>query len=457
MREKQKKIVEEFVATLFEANDEIDKLIVRGERAQALGLLGECQQCALQVGTIIEDSEGEGFITVELLEAYCEMVYHLYEAIAGQAQVNHGKEIKRLRKQLIRIETSVKNDVTVRREAVFLPYKASMWDALESVWKAADEDEECDAYVIPIPYYDRKADGSFGEMHYEGDQLPDYVPVTHYEKFNFEEHHPELIFIHNPYDDMNLVTSVHPFFYSKNLKNFTERLVYIPYFVWAEIKPDNEKAIAKMRHFCTTPGVLNADKVIVQSEDMRQIYINVLSEEMGEQTRPVWEEKILGLGSPKLDKVTGTDPDDVEIPDEWRRIIERPDGSRKKIILYNTSITALLEKSEAMIEKMKDVFRFFKEVQDEVAFLWRPHPLIPATIESMRPQLWKEYKKLMDDFRAEGWGIYDDTPDVDRAVLISDGYYGDGSSVTVLYRQTGKPVMIQDVDILTGESGAGNR
>ena len=66
----------------------------------------------------------------------------------------------------------------MRIEAVFLPYKASMWDSLESVWKAADEDPDCDAYVIPIPYFDRNPDGSFGPMHDERLDYPDNVPVT---------------------------------------------------------------------------------------------------------------------------------------------------------------------------------------------------------------------------------------------------------------------------------------
>lgn len=44
-------------------------------------------------------------------------------------------------------------------------------------------------------------------------------------------------------------------------------------------------------------------------------------------------------------------------------------------------------------------------------------------------------------------GIYDDISDMYAAIAVSDGYYGDGSSVVQLYRQTGKPVMIQNVEI----------
>ena len=93
----------------------------------------------------------------------------------------------------IRIANSIAHDVEVCREVVFLPYKASMWDSLESVWKAADEDPGCDAYVIPIPYYDKNPDGSFRELHYEGGEYPKDVPVVWYEDYDFEKRRPDMM------------------------------------------------------------------------------------------------------------------------------------------------------------------------------------------------------------------------------------------------------------------------
>ncbi len=335
---------------------------------------------------------------------------------------------------------------------VFLPYKASMWDSLESVWKAADEDEDTDAYVIPIPYYDKNPDGSFREEHYEGDLYPEYVPITKYDAYDFEGRRPDMIFIHNPYDSSNYVTSVHPFFYSGNLKQFTDELIYIPYFVMGEINPDDEAAVENVKHLCITQGVMNADKVIVESKKVKKIYVNVLTAFMKEQTkedtRDYWEKKILGLGSPKMDKVAITRKEDVAVPKEWRNIIEKPDGSWKKIIFYNTSVQALLNHNEKMNQKIKAVLRVFQESREEVALLWRPHPLIEATIQSVRPGLWEEYKEIVDTYRAEGWGIYDDTADLDRAIALSDAYYGDWSSVVQLCQEKGMPVMIQDVEVL---------
>lgn len=444
MRKFQKQQILDVIQSLHMLHGEIkDSLNGKGyETAQAV--LADCQEAAIQIGEVIEQIEGTGTQAVSCLEQYCENVYQTSVQVE---EISAQNAYDSLEGSLMKAENDVRN-MPAKLETVFLPYKASMWDSLESVWKAADEDPNCDAYVIPIPYYDKNPDGSFKEMHYEGDQYPNYVPVTNYEEYDFENRKPDMIYIHNPYDEANYVTSVHPFFYAKNLKKFTEKLVYIPYFILEEISPDNEQAVKNMEHFCTLPGVFHADRVIVQSEDMRQIYINVLSEAVGEKSRPVWEQKILGLGSPKIDKVVNTTKEDLDIPEEWLDIIRKPDGSYKKIIFYNTSVDALLNNDEQMLIKMKDVFKVFKENKDEIALLWRPHPLMQTTISSMRPQLRDEYQKIIDEYKEEGWGIYDDTADVDRAVILSDAYYGDGSSVVQLYQQTGKPIMLQNVCIL---------
>ena len=455
MRKAQKRQIDETIRQMEEAHNEVKRCAEQKNIVQAQEFLSDCQNAAIAIGTLIEDTEGEGHPTVTALEEYCEQVYRIHENLAAEG-VNTNKIYKSLRQKLIKVENSIRNDIKIRTEIVFMPYKASMWDSLESVWKAADADPNCDAYVIPISYFDKNPDGSFKEEHYEGDQYPDYVPITRYDKFDFKKHMPDVIFIHNAYDDWNLVTSVHPDFYSRNLKKYTEELVYIPYFVLGEIEPDNEQAVEGMKHLCFMPGIINADKVIVQSENMKKIYVREYlkaakeSGLMGKHLdREYLEKKFLGTGSPKIDKILNTKKENLEIPEEWLKIIQKPDGSRKKIIFYNTSVGALLQYNERMLRKMEYVFATFKEKKNEIALLWRPHPLIKATVESMRPQLWGEYNRLVKKYIEEGWGIYDDTADLNRAIEISDAYYGDGSSIVPLYQQTGKPIMMQNVE--TGE------
>lgn len=438
--------------TLKKANQILEKLLNTNEQEALIALLTDCQECAITIGNQIEGIYGNDLACIHVLEEYCEAIYQI---ATGKEQSGRTESYALALQKLEETENLIEQEIPNKQEVVFFPYKASMWDSLESVYLSAKEDETCEVYCVPIPYFDRNADGSLGEMHYEGKEYPANIEITDWEQYDFEKRRPDVVYIHNPYDASNFVTCVHPKYFSSNLKKYTEKLVYIPYFVLEEIEPDNQETIDSMKHFCFLPGVIYADRVIVQSEKMRQIYINEYIKAAQMQGIPAdrkqLEEKILGLGSPKLDKVLNTKREDLDVPEEWMKIIQKSDGSRKKIIFYNTSINGVLQNDEKMLDKMEDVFRIFKENQDEVALLWRPHPLIKSTIQSMRPRLWARYEKIVERYQEEGWGIYDDTADMDRAVVLSDAYYGDMSSVVQLYQKTGKQVMIQEIYCLSSE------
>jgi hypothetical protein len=445
MRKNHQKQISELLKTLGEAHDEIKSRLLSGDIPSVMRLLSDCQDGAAQAGSFIEKLEGGGTKTVTLLEEYCESLYKTgleteYSNANGESAA---KRVKRLQARLVAIENSVKTELAPDRiEIAFIPYKASMWDALESVWLAAKDDPACDAYVIPAPYYDRMPDGSFGRMHYEGKQYPDYVPITDWRDYDFEELRPDMIFTHNPYDGGNLVTGIHPDFYCERLKAFTDLLVYIPYFVTIDDVPE---------HFCVCAGTIHANRVIVQSDKIRQTYIRVFKEFekknncRGRFGKP--ETKFVALGSPKFDKVLSTKREDCEIPRAWRKLIEKPDGTRKHIIFYNTSIAAILESNERYLEKLRSVLDTFR-YRDDVVLWWRPHPLNEATYGSMRPQLLREYESIVAEYRRAGLGIYDDTADLHRAIAQSDAYYGDWSSLVVMYGLTGKPMMVQNLYFL---------
>ena len=362
---------------------------------------------------------------------------------------NDYREILALSQELCgQVGSQLKEEKQFKKEIVFLPYKASMWDSMESVWQAAvDDSEHAIAYVVPIPYVDRTPDGNVRECHCETEKFPEYVPVINFRHIDLERMRPDIIIIHNPYDEYNAVTSVDAKYYSKNLKNWTDKLVYIPYFVLEEIDTEDEKALDSIAHFIFDGrGVLNADLTIVQSENMREAYLRLL-EKYTNQNRGYWEKRILGLGSPKIDKVLSTKREDIQLPEKWERVIKKADGTRKKVIFYNMSLSVLLKHKDKLLDKVEWVFDQFRERQDEVAMLWRPHPLFEATIQSMVPELWKRYQRIVKRYRREKWGIYDDSEDMHRAIAVSDGYYGDGSSLVELFRVLKKPIMMQDMEM----------
>lgn len=465
MRQARKREILSFIDSLQQAHGEIKEAMGKRDRASAQVMLAECQEFAVELGKTIEETEGESCVTVSHVEEYCETLFRVFEAINSSETGNSSgksnavsdanRAYKLLKKQLLKVENSVKNDIPLHREVVFFPYKASMWDSLESIYMAAKKDSNCVAYCVPIPYFDLNTDHSFGIMHYEGSEYPKDIEIVDWKTYHFEERRPDAIFIHNPYDEWNNVTSVHPRFYAKNLREYTDQLVYIPYFILNEIKLNDtarREKVDAMKHFCFTPGTIYAHKVIVQSEDMRQIYIDEYIKEAGQLqisvAREKLEEKILGLGSPKIDKVENTRKEELDVPEEWLKVIEKPDGTWKKIIFYNTGISALLSKNERWIDKIENVFEIMKKNQDNVALIWRPHPLIENTIRSMRPELLLRYEMIREQYKKEQWGIYDNTADLDRSIAMSDVYYGDGSSVIQLFLQIGKPIMVQNVNVL---------
>lgn len=445
MRRKQKQRVEELFGQMKAENDRIRDCIEQKEISSVKQLLEECQNTAISLGTFIERVEGEGHPTVSLLEEYCELIYRMHENTADEtepnktgsdtaefgsnktipnvaesdintgANINHEYQI--IGQQLSKISDSIDQDIRIRLEVVFLPYKASMWDSLESVWQAADADPDCDAYVIPIPYFERNQDRSFREMHYEAEQFPDEVPITKYTEYNIEKNQPDMVFIHNPYDGANFVTSVHPFFYSDNLKKYTDCLVYIPYYA-------TTGGMSEDQELC--PVYIHADYIVIQSKGIRAYF-----------DKRIPDRKFLALGSPKFDSVIHKCQNPPLPSKEWAEKIQD-----RKVYFYNTSLSGMLANTDGFLKKMRYVFDVFKGRKD-ACLLWRPHPLMESTLDSLRKTYRPLYETLKREFIEKNIGILDTTADIEKTIALSDVYIGDsGTSVTSLFGVVGKPMFI---------------
>jgi len=399
--------------------------------AQAAGRNEDCRQLAQGTYNFICNIGLRGSQTAVLLKEYLGM---LNNGVGGEA--SHDVLTERLNHIWFNAQSEFQAN---KIEVAFLSYKASMSDSLESIYFAAKTDPNCDAHWIPIPYFDRRPDGSMGEMHYEGaEYYADGITVTDWKKYNIEARRPDIIFTFNPYDGGNHVTSVHPDFYCERLRNLTELLVYVPYFV------SSENAGELPEHFCISAGSVYAHKVIVQSEKIRAGYIRAHKNHYGDKLdhaigRP--EDRFIALGSPKFDKVINSKREDFALPDAWSNLI-----GDKKVVLYNSSLGTILLDTERYLLKIRSVLDTFRKRKDVVLW-WRPHPLSDATYRSMRPHVMYEYKKIVTDFVREGWGIFDDTPDLHRALAWTDAYYGDSSSLVALYECTKKPIMIQSLRV----------
>ncbi len=448
MRTFQKQQILDIIDSIYEVQEQVKLFIVKGEWLTAQNLLADCQETAVEVGSIIEELDGTIDSIIVALEEYCKALFIVYKGVSTKEwDTNSYEESSR---KLDEFRNRISEDIISRLEVVFLPYKASMWDSLESIYLAAIADPNCDAYVVPIPYFDRTSNGALGNMHYEGTQYPKEIPVVDWQSYNIESRKPDIIYIHNPYDNYNLVTSIHPNFYGERLKKYTRQLVYVPYFVLEEIDSDDFIQTRGMRHFCFLPGTIYADKVVLQSENIRRVYINEYKSELQKRNLKIddqeIEEKFIALGSPKFDKVIKAQSEKYSIPSEWLKIIQKSDGSFKKIVFYNTTIGAMLEDTPQMLQKVQSVFDYFEQRKETLALLWRPHPLLESTFKSMRPEYYPVYRQLIGYFKSKQIGILDQTADLEKSIALSDVYYGDRSSVIPLFCAIGKRALVQNIN-----------
>ena len=361
------------------------------------------------------------------LEAICEILYEF-----SLHKCNDERDFSSLADAFEEILKNM-SDIVVTYRVAFLPYKAAMWDSLESVWQEFAQDERFETSVVAIPYYVANRISGEWEFNYDGDIFPDYVPVVNYEQYDLSVMKPDLVFVHNPFDEFNNVTSVNPIYYSAELKKHCGKLIYLPYYVNAGILTEG---------YVNLPLLRRADYIVLQSERMKE----------GCRDYPYYD-RILPYGSPKFDKIISC-MKDAEFPKEWDI---KEDMASKKRLLLNTTISDLLRNNSKLIAKLKAFFALVKD-RDDVIIVWRPHPLLEATLKSMRTELYEDYLSLINFFLDNGVGIMDKTGDVAKAIAACDAYIGSSySSMIALFEAANKPIYAFDSENYMMENSAAEK
>lgn len=263
--------------------------------------------------------------------------------------------------------------VQVKLNVIFMPYNITMWDSLESIYLACKEDEDCVAKVVPIPYFDISQNPPV--MHFDFDKYDKNIDLVNYEDFDLETEEPDIIYVHNIYDDGNTLTSVLPEFYTRNLKKYTDMLVYSPYCV-----PNFLKQYSDNQHSYTFDlyGANNIDRFVCAGDFVKKEGLK----------SNIPKEKILNLGTPKFDSLIKHINDDIKYPKEW---IEKSEG--KRVVLFSTSINYFVlqnDPSQNAITNFCDAICRFSEIlqkfkDDDIFVIWRPHPLTRTFISKIHP------------------------------------------------------------------------
>ena len=309
-------------------------------------------------------------------------------------------------------------DIPTQIEIAFMPYKVSMWDSMESIWKEAIKDKDCICNVVPIPYYELDESGKAIRLCYEGNLFPKNINIINYKEYGLERIKPDIIYIHNPFDEYNRLTMIEPRYFSNNLNKYTDMLVYIPYFVAGSYKDEEEH-----KNTCYLPGPLNATKVIVQSKEQEKLYIS----------NGYNKNKILNLGSPKFDATLSAVNNKEYLLEKEKKY------KNKKVFLLSVGITNLLA-DDNWINELNEIIDVFYN-KDDCNLICRFHPLTKITIDTMRPNLSGKFNKFKNKINNSKNISLDENIDVYKSMAMSDALISDYSSVMFQYLATKKPVL----------------
>lgn len=405
---------EQYENTLGSLKNLCDRLVEITDEDIRTQILTNCQEAAIVLGERLESctnpldvSVVKEYQIVKKIEDFCEQVY-----VCSQEFCSHNFVI--LKSLLTEISVILESFPRTYR-VVFLPYKASMWDSLESIWKCFAADVRCETSVVPIPYFEANRQLNQWDTCYEGDLYPDDVPVVHFQEYLLGDKKPDLAFVHNPFDEHNHVTTVHPAYYSQELVKHCGKIAYVPYYA--------------------NPGYLSGDYNLLPLL-YRVDYLIFQSEQMKESCKEFpYYNKVLPFGTPKFDKLYNLQKEGVLPPKEWN-----VDLTGKKSLLLNTTLTDFLVSGEKLMEKLQ---RFFTTVsqRDDLVIIWRPHPLLEGTVKAMRPQFVQKYEELIEFFNDKHVGVFDRTAEAAIPIVLSDGYIGSHySSIIASYEFLNKPV-----------------
>ncbi len=400
---------------LLETCEDINKIIVVLKKNEHINLLADIQDLASIIFDIITNENDVDEI-IDLLRELYKICYEYASILEKNENIQHNYY-----NLLVDVAQSIKESISLIKckiHIAFFPYNASMWDCMESVYLAAKEDANVDAFVVPIPYY--KIENGRRKLFYEGNKFPDYIPITDYKNYNLDEIEPDIAYIHNPYDKYNKVTQIVDPFCSYNLKKYVKTLVYIPYY----------SVVQFSKHHLFLPAYEYVDYIVIAKQEHKKDLSNYND-----------EDKLLVLGSPKYDKIMKLSDDYSIMPDEWKKI-----ANGRKIVFYSVGIAELLRFEEDAIDKMEMVFNIASK-RNDICLLFRPHPLYESTLHSMKPELLDKYLALKDTFISNHIGIYDDTPDISIPVAICSAFMGERSSVMFLFDIQGKPRYYTNINI----------
>lgn len=430
-----------------------------------LAYFADIQKNLVDFGTLVEKVKGDGTDTVSLLEGLCELIFALSESYLSDA----GDDIiNRISDKAASIVNAVNTEIINRKTVLFLPVKARYFNTLKPIINKAVADEDTDVYVAALPYYYKEYDGYIkGEELCEANEIASQLTgasVIPYRDVDLALMCPDEIYINMPYDNYNMAITVPSYFYASNIKKYTNKLIYVPFFMSMEFNKSNYPCFYNMQYYCTVPGVVLADEVLLQSENTREIYLEKLKEWSSEAL--IDSTSLSQYFDNKLKVITDYYPDylkvfsfdeDSAFSDDLAgslysdKLSEIINSDKKKLLLYVNTGT-LIEHGCKYFDKLYRILNTFKDTHSEICVLLMTDDYMEAVIKKHDINLWEKWDVFLKDFNDLSYGININSEKNHKFLKkyiheICDAYYGNPSIICKNFIIAKKPVMLMNTGI----------
>lgn len=307
---------------------------------------------------------------------------------------------------------------------VFICYNYSMWDSFHTIWKSANADKNCDVVVLPIPFYEIKNNNELVKHDVNLKTYPKQLQAKDYKIYSIEDSKPDIVYIHNPYDQYNKITITDEVYFSYNIKKYCDLLVYVPYYLAARRFSSFNRFAKEPDLIYGLPAEINSDYLIVSTDEWSKAM----------QFAGCDYSKIISTGSSKIEATRYYTELSSGTHIEWNQ-----KAKKRKTVLINSSITDLLNK-ENYIETMDNLIRNIINDTD-IFLIWRPHPHLMRTIRSLKPRLMSAFNQLVSHVENSENAVIDISEGPYDAIIASDALISDNSSLLKTYIYTEKPVL----------------
>lgn len=141
-------------------------------------------------------------------------------------------------------------------------------------------------------------------------------------------------------------------------------------------------------------------------------------------------------------QTTKNDVNEEIFPVDWKSLLARENGQRKKVVLYTNDIGDFITYRELALDKLESVLQIFRKESKHILLWWMPQEEMGNALSLVDQSLAAQYGVILEQYKKAGWGVCDESNDKQRVAETCDAYYGAENTLSEKAWGQGKPVMI---------------